>query len=168
MGGLAAALEGVESLVSCFLFTPPPPPSPTLLLLPPPTFDFTTESDWSIHLTAEEESDWSVAFSAAAVAILALAAALGDGAGDVFDVSLRKNKLPEGRSLVSSFRVKRPSLGGVDEDEVGVVSVVEEEVGSSPVGGEWSFTNESPYFSFYVIIFMFSNKGTVNIKVHGD
>ena len=36
----------------------------------------------------EVESDWSVAFSAAAVAILALAAALGDRAEDVFDVSL--------------------------------------------------------------------------------
>ena len=84
------------------------------------------------------ESDWSVAFSAAAVAILALAAALGDGAEDVFDVSLRKNKLPDGRSLVSSFRVKRPSLGGVVEEEVVSVAVVAEEEGaeSSLVGGE--------------------------------
>ena len=96
------------------------------------------------------ESDWSAAFNAAAVAILALAAALGDGAEDTFDVSLRKNKLPEGRSLVSSFRVKRPSLGGVVEDveaelEEEVVSV---EAGSSLVGGEWSLTKDSPYFSF--------------------
>ena len=53
-------------------------------------------------------------------------------------MSLRKNKLPEGRSLVSSFRVKRPSLVGVVEDvEEEVVSVVvEEEAGSSLVGGE--------------------------------
>ena len=84
------------------------------------------------------ESGWPVTFNAAAVAILALAAALGDGAEDVFDVSLRKNKLPEGRSLVSSFRVKRPSLGGMVEDvEEEVVSVVvEEEAESSLVGGE--------------------------------
>ena len=84
------------------------------------------------------ESGWPVTFNAAAVAILALAAALGDGAEDIFDVSLRKNKLPEGRSLVSSFRVKRPSLGGVVEDvEEEVVSVVvEEEAESSLVGGE--------------------------------
>ena len=150
MGGPAAVLEGVESVVGRFLFTPPPPS----LLPAPPTFDFTTESDWSVRLAAEMvevvESDWSAAFNAAAVAILALAAALGDGAEDTFDVSLRKNKLPEGRSLVSSFRVKRPSLGGVIEDvevelEEEVVSV---EAGSSLVGGEWSLTKDSPYFSF--------------------
>ena len=82
------------------------------------------------------ESDWLVAFNAAAVAILALAAALGDGAEDVFDVSLQKNKLPDGRSLVSSFRVKRPSLGGVVEEEVISVVVEEEGAGSSLVGGE--------------------------------
>ena len=140
MGGAAAALDGVESVVGRFLLEPLLLPT---LLLPPPTFDFTTESDWSVCLAAEleDESDWSVAFSAAAVAILALAAALGDGAEDVFDVSLRKNKLPEGRSLVSSFMAKRPSLGGVVEGagEVGVVSpavVIEEEAESSPEGGE--------------------------------
>ena len=141
MGGPAAVLEGVESVVSHFLFTPPPAP-PSSLLPAPPTFDFTTESDWSVRLATEEEvaveSGWPVTFNAAAVAILALAAALGDGAEDIFDVSLRKNKLPEGRSLVSSFRVKRPSLGGVVEDvEEEVVSVVvEEEAESSLVGGE--------------------------------
>ena len=152
MGGPAAVLEGVESVVGRFLFTPLPPP---LSLFPaPPTFDFTTKSDWSVRLATEVievvESDWSAAFNAAAVAILALAAALGDGAEDAFDVSLRKNKLPEGRSLVSSFRVKRPSLGGVVEDveaelEDEVVSV---EAGSSLVGGEWSLMKDSPYFSF--------------------
>ena len=141
MGGPAVVLEGVESVVGRFLFTPPLAPPPSLLPATH-TFDFTTESDWSVRLAAEEEevveSGWSVAFNAAAVAILALAAALGDGAEDVFDISLRKNKLPEGRSLVSSFRVKRPSLGGVVEDvEEEVVSVVvEEEAGSSLVGGE--------------------------------
>ena len=132
MGGPAAAVfEGVESVIGRFLFTS--------LLPAPPTFDFTTESDWSVRLVAgkeEVESDWSVAFIAAAVAILALAAALGDGAEDVFAVSLRKNKLPDGRSLVSSFRVKRPSLGGVVEEEVVSVVAGEEGAGSSLVGGE--------------------------------
>ena len=134
MGGPAPAVfEGVDSAIGRFLFTS--------LLPAPPTFDFTTESDWSVRLVAGEEeveSDWSVAFSAAAFAILALAAALGDGAEDVFDVSLRKNKLPDGRSLVSSFRVKRPSLGGVVKEEVASVAVIAEEegAGSSLVGGE--------------------------------
>lgn len=136
MGGPAAFLEGVESVVGRFLFTPSPPS----LLPAPPTFDLTTESDWPVRFAVEEEeSGWSVAFSAAAVAILALAAALGDGAEDTFDGSLRKNKLPNGRSLVSSLRVKRPSLGGVVEEEEVVSAVAEEEegeAGSSLDGGE--------------------------------
>lgn len=111
-------------------------------------------SDWLVRLTAEEESDWSIVLSAAAVAILAFAAALGEGAKDV-EASFRKNKLPEGRSLVVSFRVKRPSLVGVVDSEVGVVLsavVVGEEVESSAVGGEWSLIKDSPYFSFYMCI----------------
>ena len=105
--------------------------SPLLLLLAPPTFDLTeSESDWSVFLA--EDSGWSDALSAAAVAILALAAALGDGE-DASDVSFRKNKIPEGRSFTSSLRVNRPSLGGVvDEEEGSPVAVGAE---SSP-GGE--------------------------------
>ena len=88
----AAALEGVEP-VGRFLLLPL-----VLLLLP--------ASDWSVcfGLAGDLESDWSDALSAAVVAILALAAALGDGAG--FDGSLWKNKLPEGRSFASSSQFR--------------------------------------------------------------
>ena len=63
---------------------------PPLSLLAPPTFFFTDkvlESDWSVFVGLAEESDWSVeAFSAALVAILALAAVLGDEVGVVFSL----------------------------------------------------------------------------------
>ena len=49
---------------------------------------------------------------------------------------LRKNKLPNGKPSVSSFRVKRPSLGGMVEEEVVSVVAEEEGAGSSMVGGE--------------------------------
>lgn len=111
---------------------------PLLLSLPvAPTLRF-AESDWSVCFGLTEESDWSVeALSAADVAILALAAVLGDGVGVVFVDSLRKNRLPEGRSFVSSLRLNRPSLGGVVEDDVASpVAMVAEADSSSPVGGE--------------------------------
>ena len=134
-----AALEGVE-LVGRFL----------LPLLAPPTLGFTEELDSVCLVGLAGESDWSDTESAAEVAILALAAALGEGAGEGLEVSFRKNKLPEGRSLVSSLRLNRPSLGDV-VSEVGVVSLTaaaEEEAESSPVGGECNLTKDSPYFSF--------------------
>ena len=141
---LAAVLEGVE-LVGRFL---PPLPLGVLSTLGGLTV-VELESDWSACLRlAVEDSDWSDALRAAEEAILALAAALGEGVEDDFDVSLRKNKLPVGRSFVSSLRLKWPSLGGVVEE--GAVSLVaaEDKVDSSAVGGEWNFTKESPYFSF--------------------
>ena len=116
------------------------------------------KSDWSDSFGSVEdpECDSPDALSAAVVAIRALAAALGDGVS--FEGSLRKNKLPDGRSFVSSFRWNIPSLGGVvkeeEEEEVDIVGVASpvatvEEDESSPVGGEWSFMKESPYFSFW-------------------
>ena len=55
----------------------------------------------------------------------------------VLECSLRKKRLPDGRSSFSSFRVKAPSL----------VCCFEGEVGVSSLGGEWSLMKESPYFS---------------------
>ena len=59
---------------------------------------------------------------------------------DEVEDSFLKNKLPEGRSAVSSLREKAPSF-------VGCLEVSPEDVSSVP-GGEWSFMNESPYCSF--------------------
>lgn len=106
-------------------------------------FEFDTdESDWSVF--PFEESDWS-ALRAAAVAILAWAAVLAAGAWEGLGCSLQKNRLPGGKSFVSSLSVKAPSLTTGDllgaEDESSPVS------GSEGLGGEWNFTKASPYLS---------------------
>ena len=59
-----------------------------------------------------------------------------------------KNKLPEGKFLVSGLRVKIPSFvdtAGLEGSERVGVSVG---VTSFELGGEWSLMKEMPYFSF--------------------
>ena len=92
-----------------------------------------------------------IAFRAAAEAILAWAAALGvsivpplwPAPKVVGERDFLKKRLPEGRSLVSSFRENPPSLVGTDGAAASVVGVA---VGVAS-GGEWSLMKERPYRS---------------------
>ena len=104
--------------------------------------------DWSPLLRGE--CDWS-ALRAAAEAILAWAAALGDvDTRTDFGCSLRKKRLPDGRSLVDSRREKAPSFCGL---LLLLLLAAGTGVGASPSceesGGEWNLTNASPYFSVW-------------------
>ena len=79
----------------------------------------------------------SLPLSASVVAARAFAAMLsppGEEDEECVDGSFLKNRLPVGRSFVSSLREKAPSLAG------GV---------ASESGGEWSLRKDRPYGSFW-------------------
>ena len=105
-------------------------------------FELTLDPDWSTPFSAE--SNWS-SLRAAAVAILARAAMVAAAIGDVLVSSLRKNRLPDGRSFVSSLRENPPIFIGCFPPSLTGSELVLPSAEES--GGELNLTKERPYFS---------------------